>query len=174
MRFLKLSLLLSLAIGGTALQASAQASLPHTEAKSLSGKELKIPVADRFTLVVAGFTKNSSTATRDWWQKAAPLCKEHPQVACFTVAVLEDVPRFVRPMVVGGMKHGIPEPQQDSFLTSFQNERAWKQALAYAAPDNAYLALMDSSGTVIWQQNGGPGGGDLSGLARALETRASR
>ncbi len=106
--------------------------------------------------------------------KAAPLCKQHPQVACFTVAVLEDVPRFVRPMVVGGMKRGIPQPQQDSFLTSFQNERAWKQTFAYAAPDNAYLAFMDSAGTVLWQQNGGPGGGDLSGLARVLETKAAR
>lgn len=157
------------------LSSWAQAKLPVTDTKSLSGKQVKVPAQDRLTLVVAGFTKASSDADAAWWKKAAPLCQQNPQVACYQVAVLESAPRFVRPMIVGSMKRGTPPAQQDIFLTSFENEKAWKQALSYSAPDNAYVALIDSSGTVLWLQNGGKdAAGDLSGLARVLQAKGAR
>jgi hypothetical protein len=156
---------------GSALPLLAQAKLPPTEAKSLSGKEVKVPAPDRLTLLVAGFTKASSAADGAWWKKAAPICKQNPGLACYQVAVLEDAPRFVRPMIVGSMRHGTPPEQQDNFLTSFENEKAWKQALSYSVADNAYLALVDSSGTILWQQTGGKEAGDLSGLEQALQAR---
>jgi hypothetical protein len=153
------------------LPLAAQAKLPATETKSLSGKQVQVPVANHLTLLVTGFTKSSSEADGAWWKKAQPLCKQNPQLACYQVAVLEDAPRFVRPMILGGMRHGMTPEQQDLFLTSFQNEKAWKQAMSYSAPDNAYIALVDSSGAILWLQNGGKQAGDLSGLERVLEQR---
>ena len=152
----------------------AQSKLPVTEAKSLSGKQVKVPAPDRLTLVIAGFTKGSSDADSAWWKKAAPLCQRNPQLACYEVAILESAPRFVRPMIVSSMKRGIPPAQHDMFLTLFENEKAWKQAMSFSAPDNAYLALVDSNGAILWLQNGGKEAGDLSGLARVLQTRGGQ
>lgn len=176
MRFAKRVLFLSLSLlsTGFTVSALAQAKLPVTETKSLSGKQVKVPAPDRLTLLVTGFTKASSEADRAWWKQAAPICKQNPQLACYQVAVLEDAPRFVRPMIVGGMRRGTPPEQQDVFLTSFQNEKEWKQAVSYSAPDNAYLVLVDSSGAILWQQSGGKVAGDLSGLTRVLQAKTGQ
>jgi hypothetical protein len=172
MRFRKALPMLWMLLLASSLLTWAQAKLPVTETKSLSGKQVKVPAQDRLTLLVAGFTKASSEADTAWWKKAEPLCKQNPQVACYQVAILESAPRFVRLMIVGSMKRGMPPAQQDIFLTSFENEKAWKQAFSYSAPDNAYLALVDSTGAVLWLQNGGrDAAGDLSGLARVLQAR---
>jgi hypothetical protein len=171
LRFIPAVLFLSLS---SALPMLAQAKLPATETKSLSGKQVQVPVANHLTLLVTGFTKASSDADGAWWKKAAPLCKQNPQLACFQVAVLEDAPRLIRPMIVGGMRHGMTAEQQETFLTSFENEKAWKQALSYSAADNAYIALVDSSGAILWVQNGSKQAGDLSGLARVLQERGGQ
>jgi hypothetical protein len=83
------------------------------------------------------------------------LCQSHPQVACYQVAVLEEVPSFFRGMVVGGMKHGTPAADRGSFATVFENEAAWKQTFAFNAPNDAYLGLFDKRGKLLWHMSGG-------------------
>ena len=72
----------------------------------------------------------------------------------YPIAVLEDMPRFVRGMATGGMRRGTPPEEQDKFVLLFHNEAEWKTFVGYAASDDAYLLLLDGEGEVRWRGHG--------------------
>ena len=39
-------------------------------------------------------------------------------------------------------------------MLQFQQEKAWKAFVGFAAPDEAYLLLLDSSGNLAWRTHG--------------------
>jgi hypothetical protein len=144
--------------------------LPATHGKSVSGKGVTLPASDRpYTLIVAGFTKSSSAPVKAWWEKAQGLCASQPMVACFRVAVLEDVPGFIRGMVVGGIRRDLPPAQQDTFVTVFENESAWKQAFGFSVTDDAYLGLFDSAGKPLWHASGSEAASNSAAIAKAFD-----
>lgn len=144
------------------------ARLPSTHAKSISEKPVTVPVANTPTLLMVGFAKASSTADNAWWKQAEPLCQANPKMACYEVAVLESVPRFIRSMVLGSMRKGVPAAHQDTFLTVFENESQWKQVLAYSTADDAYIALIDSAGKIVWKTHGNAAAANQGVLSQAL------
>lgn len=160
-------------LGCAAIGNSQQGSpgpLPLTHGKTLSGDAVTLPDSNHAqTLIIAGFSKNSSSSVKAWWEQAQTLCQAHPEVACYQVAVLEEVPSFVRGMVLGSMKRGTPAAEQRSFVTVFENESAWKQTLAFNAPDDAYLGLFDKSGKLLWHTSGGEKAASSAGLQPALD-----
>jgi hypothetical protein len=150
-------------------QQTGQAALPATHDKSLSDKQVLLPAPDHGrTLILAGFTKGSSVAVNAWWEKSGTLCQTHPEVACYRVAVLEEVPGFIRGMVLGGMRKGTPANEQDNFITVFENEAAWKQTFGFSSGDDAYLGLFDKNGKMLWRSVGGAKAADSAGLAPAF------
>jgi len=62
----------------------------------------------------------------------------------------------VRPMIMHGMRSGVPKPEQDRFLPLFHGEKEWKQTAGFTkeAGDQAYLLLVSSDGTVLWTNHG--------------------
>jgi hypothetical protein len=147
----------ALGAAADAREQSAQTNppLPSTPAKTLTGRAITLPGSDHAqTLLIVGFSKASSAAVKAWWLQAADLCKAHPAVACYKGAVLQDVPSFMRGMIVGGIKRDLSATEQDDFVTVVDNEAAWKQAFAFSAADNAYLAIVDRTGKVLWRATG--------------------
>jgi hypothetical protein len=144
--------------------------LPVTHGKTLSGEAITLPQPDHAqTLIIAGFTKGSSTAVKAWWEQAKALCQAHPQVACYRVAVLEEVPGFIRGMVLGGMKRDMPQAEQANFVTVFENESAWKRIVAFNAADDAYLGLFDKGGKLLWHTSGGEKAANSAALLPAFD-----
>jgi hypothetical protein len=154
-------------------QQTASAPLSTTHGKSLSGKQVILPAPDHTrTLIIAGFTKGSSVAVKAWWEKSGALCQAHPEVACYRVAVLEEVPGFIRGMILGGMRHDIPANEQDSFVTVFENEAAWKQIFGFSTADDAYMGLFDKNGKMLWRNSGGEKAADSAAVAPAFAIAA--
>ena len=77
-------------------------------------------------------------------------------VKVYQIAMLESAPRLVRPMIMHGMRSGVPKDEQDRFLPLFHGEKEWKQVAGFTKPaeDHAYLLRVDPDGTVRWTSHG--------------------
>ncbi len=162
-----LGFLLTATMGSVPLHAQ---QLPPTQAKTLSGRSITLPVPDRTqTFLAVGFSKASSDAVKAWWLQAKAICQAHPAVACYEAAVIEDAPSFVRGMIISGMKRGMEPDRQDTFVTVVENESAWKQAFGFSAPDDAYLAIFDKSGKLLWRTNGAESVANSAAIAKGFD-----
>jgi hypothetical protein len=77
-----------------------------------------------------------------------------PRVAFYDAAVLEDAPRFVRGMIVHGIKSAVLPERFDRFLVIYNHEKELKQAAAFLNPDGAYVLRLDAAGNVVWRAHG--------------------
>ncbi len=161
--------LLLAALRGAAGTLNAQ-QLPSTPAKTLSGHAVTLPVSDHpLTFLAVGFSKASSDSVKAWWLQAKAICRSHSAVACYEGAVIEDAPSFVRGMIISGMKHGMETERQDTFVTVVENEAAWKQTFGFNAPDDAYLAIFDKSGKLLWRTSGAENAANAAAIAQGFD-----
>ena len=78
------------------------------------------------------------------------------KVIVYQIAVLESAPRIIRPMILHGMRGGIPKTEPGRFLPLFRDEKQWKQVAGFtvAHESDSYLLLVDPDGTVRWTGRG--------------------
>lgn len=72
----------------------------------------------------------------------------------YQLPVLEEVPRFIRGMVISGMKKGVRENMRDHFVPILQHEAELKTFVSYREKDDAYLVVLDTSGYAVDQMHG--------------------
>jgi hypothetical protein len=128
----------------------AQGSIPPIEGETLSGKKISLPAAlgsDSAVLII-GFTHASQTQTKAWGQRV------HDRFPTWSIAVLEDVPRLVRGMVSHSIKGAIPKDQYDRFLLVYHGEKGLKQAAGFDRPDDAYVLVIDKTGSIRGSYHG--------------------
>jgi hypothetical protein len=123
-------------------------SLPATEGVTLSGKPTTLArdVSGKPAVVVIGFSKASSSETAAWAKRLkgdAGLAG----MAVYQVAVLEEVPKLVRGMVKSSIRGSVPVADQGTFVMLFHDEAQWKQLAHYGKADDAYVVVLDRSGT---------------------------
>lgn len=149
-----LLLLLSLA----ALTAFAQSApqMLKIEGDSLSGNHVVLPDAasGKIAVLILGFSKASKGPTSDWEKKLSADLASQPALAIYQLPVLEEVPRFIRGMVISSMKKGAPENKRDHFVPILQGEAALKTLVGYKESDSAYLVVLDAEGKIAAQLNG--------------------
>jgi hypothetical protein len=128
----------------------AQGSIPNIQGETLSGKKVSLPgdLGSQSALLIIGFTHGSQAQTKAWGLRV------HDRFPTWSIAVLEDVPRLVRGMVSHSIKNSIPKDQYDRFLLVYHGEQQLKEAAAFDRPDDAYLLVIDSTGTVRWRGHG--------------------
>jgi hypothetical protein len=162
-----------LSVAAFAMSARSE-TLPRLEGDSLSGKDVVLPndAHGKIALLVIGFTKKSSHATQAWEQRFKKDFGNDQRYVIYPVAVLEDVPGFIRGMVTSSIRRGIPPGEQDRFVTLFQGEADLKRFVTYAGPDEAYLLLLDAKGDVQWHGHGLFGEQDYAPLHDAAKQLA--
>jgi len=130
--------------------AAAAQQLPRIEGKNLADAPITLPeaAAGHPAILVLGFTHASQHQTKAWAAKLTPL---YPT---WSIAVLQDMPRLVRPMATHSMKNDVPADQRARFLLVFKGEKELKQAAGFQTPDDAYLLIIDKSGVVRWRFHG--------------------
>jgi hypothetical protein len=131
-------------------------TLPRLEEESLSGKQIVLPDAARgkTALIVIGFTKKSSHATQAWGQRFKKDFGSDQKYVVYPMAVLEDVPGFIRGMVTSGIRRGVPSGEQDRFVMLFHGEADLRHFVLFSGPDEAYLLLLDAKGEIRWRGHG--------------------
>src|ERR1035437_9462974 len=114
--------------------------LPKIEGESLAGHHVALPdaVSGRVAVLVLGFSKASKTPTSAWGQRIEADFASSSVFVLYQMPVLEDVPGFVRGMVISGMKKGVPEDQRAYFVPVLHGESGLKKLVNYKDPDDAY------------------------------------
>jgi hypothetical protein len=125
-------------------------SVPRFEGETLAGRKVTLPdaAAGRSALLIVGFTHASQTQTRAWSQRV------RHQFPAWSIAVLEEVPRPVRSMVLRGIKGSVPKEEYDRFLLVYHGEKELKQAAGFDRPDDAYVLVIDPGGAIKWRFHG--------------------
>lgn len=142
---------------GLLLAGGAAAAAGPLPAETLSGVALKVPdgLAPAPRLLVIGFSHGSRPSTKDWDARLAALCGgEAP--ACYDVAVIDKMPRFVRGFATGRMRDEVQEARHARFLLVTQDGAGWR-ALAGAPDepgDDAYLVVLAADGALRWRGRG--------------------
>lgn len=128
----------------------AQQSIPTIEGETLSGKKISLPaeVGSQSALLIIGFTHGSQAQVKAWGARV------RGRFPAWSIAVLEDAPRFVRGMASHSIKGAIPKDQYDRFLLVYHGEKQLKEAAGFDRPDDAYLLVIDSIGTIRWRGHG--------------------
>jgi hypothetical protein len=140
----------------SAVSAYGQQVMPRVEGENFAGHKVMLPddAKGKVAVLVFGFTKASKGPTSAWGEKIFSEFSNQAGFELYQLPVLEDVPRFVRGMVISGMKKGIKENMRDHFVPIFQSESELKNLVSYKEPDDAYLVVLDPSGKIIRQMHG--------------------
>jgi hypothetical protein len=156
--------------------ALAAQSIPHAQADTLSGSKISLPdaVLGHPAIFTIGFSRAGGDAAGRWNRELKKQLAGKSEARLYTVAVLQDAPKMVRGMIRHGMRGGIPKDEQVAFLLIYEGEDAWKTFTGFSGADDAYLVVVDSTGTARAHIHGKtPDEASLATLQDALAKAAS-
>lgn len=132
--------------------------MPRITGKSLAGNQVSLPsaTAGSVAILCIGFSHGSQSQVKPWRERATKEFQEEARVRVYSIAVLEDAPRFVRGMIVRGMKHGVPAQEHKSFLVLYRGEKELKQIAGFNHSGEAYILLLGPKGEIEWRRHGPP------------------
>jgi len=130
--------------------------LPKIEGESLAGRHVALPdaVSGKVAVLVLGFSKASKTPTSAWGQRIEMDFAKTPALVLYQLPVLEDMPGFIRGMVISNIKNGVPDERRDYFVPVVKGESELKKLVNYKEPDDAYLILLNRKGEIVYQMHG--------------------
>ena len=140
--FLGVTLLCTLALSAE--------TLPGTEGENLLGQKIKIAesLKGKVGVLVIGYSKASGDITAAWGKRLSADFANRPSVMVYQIPMLEDAPKFIRGMIVSGMKKGVPAPKQASFIVVVKDEDQWKRICGFQKGDDAYVVIVDQAGEI--------------------------
>ena len=156
--------------------AYAQQPMPRVEGESFAEHKVMLPddAKGKIAVLVFGFTKASKGPTSAWGEKVFSEFGNQAGFELYQLPVLEDVPHFVRGMVISGMKKGIKENMRDHFVPILQGESELKKLVSYKEPDDAYLVVLDPSGQIARQIHGPFSDATYEQLRKEIQTLMHR
>jgi hypothetical protein len=133
-----------------------ESALPAFEGETLTGRKLSMPgaVHGHPALLAVCFTHASGPHCTEWGKRLESEFKSNGDLERYTVVFLEDAPRLVRGMAKSGIKSGVPKEEYDHYLIVTEHEKETKDAVHFQTPDDAYLLLLGTDGTVRWTSHG--------------------
>jgi hypothetical protein len=149
----KVFLLLNLAL---TLGAGAQTTIPKSQGTTLAGTAVTLPDAlrSKVGVLVVGFSRGSQDHVASWGRLLATDYGKATDVVYFEIPMLAGAPKMLRGMIVKSMGKSVPQAERPHFLPLMEDEPAWRAAARYDKPDDAYVLLVDATGTVRWQMEG--------------------
>jgi len=124
-----------------------------------------------------GVSKKSGKLCGIWSRKISADYHADARVAYFSLPVLQSAPSLIRPLILHGMRKGVPVEEQRRFVPLYSNESDWKRVANFSTEDDAYLIVADPDGHPVWQAHGAysePVYGDLrKSVASLLKTSST-
>jgi ATP10 protein len=152
-RFLMLSVVLVAAMvcaGGRAQ------TIPKSQGTTLAGTAVVLPDAlkGKAGVLVVGFSHASQGQVATWTRLLEADYGKSNDVAYFALPMLAGAPKMLRGMIKKSMASSVPFAERPHFLPVTEGEPAWRATAHYDKPDDAYVLLVDNTGTVHWQTEG--------------------
>lgn len=150
--------------------------MPKIEGENFAGHKVALPdaAAGKVAVLIFGFTKASKGPTTAWADKFLADFGTRPDFEVYQLPVLEDVPRFVRGMVIAGIRKGVPENRRDHFVPILQGEPELKTFVHYSEPDDAYLAVPSRAGRVLELSHGTASDANYARMREKIESILSQ
>jgi hypothetical protein len=147
------------------------ARIPEVHASSFSNEAVNLPegLKGKVGVLVLGFSRDSREADSAWGKRLAADYRESPTVVYYEMPVLAAVPRMIRGVIVKSMKSSVPASEQARFVVILENEAAWKTVTRFERSDDAYVLVVDSQGSVVWQTQGAPTDAAYAALKQHVE-----
>src|SRR5579875_2108553 len=111
------------------------AVVPATQAVTLDGHPVSLPrdLPARATVLIVGFGRHSADATTAWEKPVRMHLASSGEIGFYDMAMLAEVPGFVRPLVLRAIRKDVPDAVKPNFLPLTNDEDAWKRVAGYAA-----------------------------------------
>jgi hypothetical protein len=138
------------------LAVTASRVLPSATVQTLSGEQVVLPRdLGQASVFVVGFTKASRAETELWAQRLRADARVGTKARIYEVSILDNVPGFLRAMIIKQMKSGVAPARQKQFLIVTDAVESWKRALDTAGnDDHAAVIVVQSTGVVVWRGHG--------------------
>ena len=139
----------------TAVLSYAQ-SIPAIKGKALDNSEIILPSpgSQQFLILILGFSRKSGELCEAWSKKISADYHADARIAYFSLPVLQSAPSLFRPMIIYGMRKGVPAQELRRFVPIYSNESDWKKLVNFSTPDDAYLIVATPDGHPVWQAHG--------------------
>ena len=131
--------------------------MPALKGDLLSGKQAVLPdlAAGQTTLITLGFTYDSRFQVEAWAGKFRARYGTRTDVTLFEVPMMGSAARLGRFFIDRGMRKNTPKDLHSRVMTVYGGNDDWKARVGFAAPNDAYLVLIDRQGIVRWLAHGG-------------------
>ena len=105
-------------------------------------------------LLIVGFSRGSNAQTEPWRKRVDADAALAP--LAYSVLVLEGAPRWVRGLIVRGVRRAVPEEQHDSVLVVTRGGDVWRAWVGFeaASQDAAYIIRVDGLGGTCFHHVG--------------------
>ena len=105
-------------------------------------------------LLIVGFSRGSNGQTEPWRKRVDADAELAP--LAYSVLVLEGAPRWVRGLIVRGVRRAVPEEQHDSVLVVTRGGDVWRAWVGFeaASQDAAYILRVDGLGGTCFHHVG--------------------
>lgn len=125
-------------------------TLPATDGENLLGQKVKIAdsLKGKIGVLVIGYSKASGDITAAWEKRLSADYANNPTITIYQIPMLEAAPKFIRGMIVSGMKKGVPAAKQSSFIVVVKDEDEWKRSAGYQKGEDAYVVIVDKEGEI--------------------------
>jgi len=134
----------------------AQVSIPNVQGTALSGTivVLRDALKGKVGVLVLGFSHASQGQVSAWGRRLNADYGQSRDVMYFEIPMLAGAPKMLRGMIVKSMGKAVPQSERSHFLPMIEGEPAWRAVAHYDKPDDAYVLIVDGTGTVHWQTEG--------------------
>jgi hypothetical protein len=130
-------------------------TIPVSTGTALDGHTISLPrdLPGRATVLILGFSRNSADNTTAWEKPVRTNLATNPSIGFYDMPFLEDAPSFIRPLILRSIRKQVPDALKPNFVPLTSGQASWKHLTGFtsAAPDAAYVLLVDRSGNVLWQ-----------------------
>lgn len=153
------------------------ATIPAVQVTPLAGRSVTLPreLPGHVTVLILGFGRNSKDATTAWEKPVRLQLAKAPAIGFYDMAMLAEVPGFVRPLVLRSVRKAVPDVLKPNFVPLLDHEDEWKRVAGYAPdqPQAAYVLLVDQAGKVKWSTHAGYTSAGFAELSQAAQRLAA-
>jgi hypothetical protein len=163
---------IAIALGLALPSIRAQQTIPKAQGTTLTGTAVALPDAlnGKVGVLVVGFSHASQGQVAAWGRRLAADYGQSHDVTFFELPMLAGAPKMMRGMIVKKMSSSVPAAERPHFLPLMEGEPVWRAVARYDNPDDAYVLLVDGTGTVRWQSEGSATDDGYSALKKNLES----
>lgn len=129
---------------------AAAVRIPPVHGSVLSGEKVNLPEAlkGKVGVLVLGFSRASGDVVAAWGKKLFREYNGSDAVAYFEMSELESVPGILRGFVMKKISESMPDVAKSHFLPVLDHEKEWKAVAGFKASDDAYVLVVDDTGTL--------------------------